>query len=134
MPVDVACMLNAVLQRSESINDQTAYGSAAVTDENNLEQERRRESSVVGNANLRATRTTQLQAHLVPGPVVVLLRAPDLHPLLAHIEGEDQLSMGQEERHEVILPGIRHVEDEAGDCVRPQGQGEVGPGKTRSIQ
>lgn len=56
VPVDVACMLNSVLQCSEPVNDQMAYASAAVTDENDLEQARR-ESSVVGNIDLGATRT-----------------------------------------------------------------------------
>lgn len=55
VPVDVACVLNSVLQRRKPVNDQTAYASASVTDESNLGQERG-ESLVVGNTNLRATR------------------------------------------------------------------------------
>lgn len=58
---------------------------------------------------LRGTPTSEPlgpAAHLVPGAIVVWLWTPDLHPLLAHVEGEDQLSMGQEQRHEVLLQGI----------------------------
>lgn len=132
VPVNLACILNSVLQGSKTIDDQAAYASATVTDKNNLEQERR-ESSVGGNTNFSHLKL-QLQAHLMPETIVVFLWAPDLYPLLAHVEGEDQLSMGQEECHEVILPGIRHVKDEAGGCVCPQGQREVGPAEIRSIK
>lgn len=51
--------------------------------------------------------------YIVPNAIIVFLWASDFDPLVRHVEGVDQLPVRQEESHEVVLLGIRHIEDES---------------------
>lgn len=66
----------------------------------------------VGVFGLERTDAQLESTYIVPYAIVVFLRALDFDPLVRHVEGVDQLPVGQEESHEVVLLGIGHIEDE----------------------
>lgn len=67
----------------------------------------------VGAFGLEWTDAQLESTYIVPNAIVVFLWAPYLDPLVRHVEGVDQLAVGQEESHEVVLLGIRHIKDES---------------------
>ena len=71
------------------------------------------------------------EPHAVPAPVVVGPLAADLDAVRRGPEAEHQLALVQDQSHEVLPRLVRHVEQQPRRRLRPQGQGEVGPGGKR---
>lgn len=53
------------------------------------------------------------RTYVVPRAVIVFLLALDFDSLVCHVEGVQELPVGQEESHEVVFLDVGYIKDEA---------------------